>query len=478
VDRLSGPEIAKRVLGPVVSPLGTAAIVVVLVIFMLIERESLRDRVLHIIAPQQLNVATKAIDDAASRVSRYLRMQFIVNTAFGAVIAVGLFFIGLPSALLWGVLAAALRFLPYIGPWIAASLPIALSAAVFPGWTQPALVVGLFIASEIISNNILEPWLYGSSTGISPMAIILSAIFWTWLWGPVGLVLATPLTVCLTVLGRYVPELSFLYTLLSDEDVLTPDSRFYQRLLALDPEEATDFAEEYLNEHTLVSLYDDVFLPALRMAEQDRHQGNLEESREHFILKAARELVEDLGTRPQILAKAAAESRTHDVPTRVKPARSMLCLPARDEADEIVGLMLAQLLSARGVDVTVVSAHTLRGEMLAQIPDDSRSVVCVSALPPMAATHARYLCKRLRSKAPAIKIVVGLWQTPSSNDKSRSRLSEAGMDRLVTTLAEASQYLAQAVAAAEMLSEPPAPGTEPADDSDEHIEPPASVAAS
>ena len=248
VNGLSAQTVAQSVLGPIISPVGTAAMVVVFVVFMLIERENLRNRIIHLIGSRQLNVATQALDDAASRVSRYLLMQLIVNSAFGFVIAVGLFFIGVPNPLVWGILATVLRFLPYIGPWIAATIPIVLASAVFQGWTRPLLVLALFIANELIANNLIEPWLYGASTGISTMGILVSAVFWTWLWGPVGLVMATPLTVCLVVMGRYVPHMSFLHTLLSDEEVLSPDARFYQRLLAMDPEEATDIAEEYLHD--------------------------------------------------------------------------------------------------------------------------------------------------------------------------------------------------------------------------------------
>ena len=310
VNEVSARQIAENILGPIISPLGTAAMVVVFVVFMLIERENLRNRVIHLIGSRQLNIATQALDDAASRVSRYLLMQLIVNAAFGFVVAVGLFFIGLPNALVWGVLAAVLRFVPYIGPWIAATIPIVLAAAIFEGWTRPLLVLALFVVNELISNNVVEPWLYGSSTGISTMGILVSAVFWTWLWGPIGLVMSTPLTVCLTVMGRYVPQLSFLNTLLSDEEVLPPEARFYQRLLALDPEEAADIAEEYLKENSLESLYDKVLLPALSLAEQDRHQGDLDETKERFILNAMRELVDELGTKAKQLREDALAAET------------------------------------------------------------------------------------------------------------------------------------------------------------------------
>ena len=449
VNEVSARQVAENILGPIISPLGTAAMVVVFVVFMLIERENLRNRVIHLIGSRQLNIATQALDDAASRVSRYLLMQLIVNAAFGFVVAVGLFFIGLPNALVWGVLAAVLRFVPYIGPWIAATIPIVLAAAIFEGWTRPLLVLAVFVVNELISNNVVEPWLYGSSTGISTMGILVSAVFWTWLWGPIGLVMSTPLTVCLTVMGRYVPQLSFLNTLLSDEEVLPPEARFYQRLLALDPEEAADIAEEYLKENSLESLYDKVLLPALSLAEQDRHQGDLDETKERFILNAMRELVDELGTKAKQLRE---DSQTADV-LQVVPLADVrvLCLPARDEADEITGMMLGQLLEAKGVPVVLVSTQSLSGEMLLQVSEEQPGVVCVSALPPLAATHARYLCKRLRPKFPTLKIVVGLWQTKGSTKKAETRLLETGIDQFVTTLAEATEQLVQLVASQRLL---------------------------
>jgi predicted PurR-regulated permease PerM len=453
VNGLSAQTVAQSVLGPIISPVGTAAMVVVFVVFMLIERENLRNRIIHLIGSRQLSVATQAFDDAASRVSRYLLMQLIVNSAFGFVVAVGLFFIGVPNPLVWGILATVLRFLPYIGPWIAAAIPIILASAVFQGWTRPLLVLALFIGNELIANNLLEPWLYGASTGISTMGILVSAVFWTWLWGPVGLVMATPLTVCLAVMGRYVPHLSFLHTLLSDEEVLSPDARFYQRLLALDPEEAMDIAEEYLHDHDLESLYDKVLLPALSLAEQDRLQGDLDESRQRFILTTIHELVDELGAKATLAAGEAASDRPAD-PARspLAPQVSLVCLPARDEADEIAGVMLGQLLEAQGIHLVLVSVQSLAGEMLAQVSEEAPSVVCVSALPPLAATHARYLCKRLRPKFPQLKIVVGLWQTSGSTKKAQARLAKIGIDRFVTTLAEATQYLTHFVGSQRLLA--------------------------
>ncbi|HEX5446128.1 MAG TPA: AI-2E family transporter [Pirellulales bacterium] len=438
---LSATDIAQGAFGPLVGPLGAAAMTIVFVIFMLIEREGLRNRLIHLIGARQLNLTTQALDDAAHRITRYLVMQLVVNAVFGAVIAAGLLLIGLPNALLWGVLAACLRFLPFLGPWIAATIPLALSLAVFDGWTRPLLVLGLFAVNELVSNNVLEPWLYGASTGISTIGILASAVFWTWLWGPVGLIMATPLTVCLTVIGRYVPQLALLNTLLSDQQPLSPHDRFYQRLLALDSDEAIEVAEEYLRGHSLEALYDGVLLPALRSAEEDRHGGELDESRLQFIHLTVRELVEDLGARESSMLAEGADAVPPEADS-ASDAAEIVCLPARDEADEIVAVMLAQLLAARRLKTEVISTRALASEMLGQVARHDPRVVCVSALPPFAATHARYLCKRLRPAFPGLPIVAGLWQA-SGGKKSQERLLAAGIDGFALTLADAAAQIVQ-----------------------------------
>ena len=223
----------RSVLSPVIGPLGHTCVVIVIVIFMLLAGDDLRDRLIHLVGRGRLRVTTQALDDAGHRISRYLRAQLLVNASFGLAIGIGLFFIGIPNAVFWGLLGMVLRFLPYIGPWLAALLPLALSLAVFESWTQPLLTIGLFAVCELVSNNVIEPWLYGTSTEISPLAVIVSALFWTWLWGGVGLVLATPLTVCLAVAGKYLPDLAFLDLLMGDKPSIAPGDRLYQRLLAL-----------------------------------------------------------------------------------------------------------------------------------------------------------------------------------------------------------------------------------------------------
>ncbi len=361
-------------LNSVITPLGSAVIVVVLTIFMLAGREDLRNRLIGLVGHGHLNLMTQALDDAGSRVSRYLLLQLVINACFGAVIGVGLYFIGIPNSMLWGVVAALLRFLPYVGSPLSAVLPILLSLAIFPTWTGPVATIGLYLVVEILVGNFLEPLIYGAHTGISSFAILFAAIFWTLIWGPIGLLLSTPLTVCLVVLGRHVPALSFLNIMLGDQPVLSPEAHYYQRLLASDQTEAKEVLEDYLKTHSLEDLYDSVLIPALALAEQDRHHDDLEEITEQFICKSTKELLDELGDKSKEPA-AVEEQRAHsDLATlsapkiRVKPPRhvtTVVCIPARDEADEIVGIMLTQLLERAGYRAQAIAIGTT-AEMLTQ----------------------------------------------------------------------------------------------------------------
>lgn len=269
-------------LNSVIGPVGSVVIVIVLSIFMLMGREDLRNRFIRLVAHGRFSAMTQALDDAGSRVSRYLLLQFIVNSGFGLVIGLGFYFIGIPNALLWGVAAAVLRFLPYIGAPLSAVVPILLSLVLFTGWTRPLMTIGLYVVVELIVANFLEPLLYGGQTGISSFAILFAAIFWTLLWGPIGLVLSTPFTVCLVVLGRHVPRLEFVNILLGDEPVLPPGAHYYQRLLANDQEEAKEVLQDYLKEHSLSELYDSVLIPGLSLAEQDSYTNDLDEGAATF----------------------------------------------------------------------------------------------------------------------------------------------------------------------------------------------------
>jgi predicted PurR-regulated permease PerM len=427
---------------------GVAGIVLVFTVFMLLRREDLRNRFIRLVGHGHLNLMTQALDDASHRISKYLLLQLLVNAAYGLVVGVGLHFIGLPNALLWGVIAAVLRFLPYVGPPIGALLPTVLSLAVFDGWARSLMVIGLFLVIEIIVANFLEPMLYGAHTGISSLAILVAAVFWTLLWGPVGLVLSTPLTVCLVVLGRYVPQLEFLHILLGDEPVLTPEAQFYQRLLAGDHREARQVLEQRLEGSSLLELYDSVVIPALGLAEQDRHQNDLDEAVERFICQSTRELVEELDEKcAEVREMPVVEAGDHDpenaaIQKAIALRSKVVCVPVRDEADEIIGTMLAQLLERNGHEAQCIALGTT-AEMLEQIGNENPDYVVLSALPPFALTYARTLYKRVRARLPQVSIVIGVWAF-SEVEKLSSRLALDNHGKGVTTLraalAEAGGY--------------------------------------
>ena len=297
VHVLSAPasplQLLGQTFGTLVEVLGLAGIVVILVVFFLVRREDLRDRFIRLAGKGQATVTTQMLEDAATRVSRYLSMLFLINASFGIAVGIGLYLIGVPNAILWGILATTLRFVPYIGTWIAAVAPIGLAMAISTGWLAPILTLGLFVALELLCGNVVEPWLYGRGTGVSGVAVLVAAVFWTWLWGIVGLLLATPLTVCLLVIGKHVPQLSFLHILLGNEPVFEPKRRVYQRLLAGDQEEATELVDDDLENKPLVEVYDTLLIPALALAETDWHRGELDEGRHKFILQSLKEMINE-----------------------------------------------------------------------------------------------------------------------------------------------------------------------------------------
>jgi predicted PurR-regulated permease PerM len=430
--------------------LANAGVVILFTVFMLIEREDLRNRLIRLIGPGQISVTTQAMDDATRRVAKYLRAQLVVNGSYGLAVAIGLFVIGIPNAPLWGLLAGILRYIPYAGPAFAAACPIALATASFDNWSPPLLTLGLFVVLELISNNVIEPMLYRSSTGISTIGILVAAVFWTWLWGAVGLVLSTPLTVCIAVMGRYVPQLSFLNTLLSDEPVLSPGAHYYQRLLAGDQDEADSLVDKQLAGGTIEDVYAGVLMPALVLTEQDHHRGNIDPQKYAFVIECIRETVEDLPDRIALAERvahpaAAASADKEAAAAEPTPAhesapfseRSVICVPARDEADEIAAIMLTQLLVLKGFSAQFLSVKALASESLDQVAESQAGVVCVSAVPPFALNHSRYLCKRMRGRFPNLKLVIGLWLLRGVDKNTEDRLRGAGADKIVTSLQQA-----------------------------------------
>src|SRR5580692_246411 len=441
-------QVITGMFGTLLDVLGSTGIVIVLVVFFLVRREDLRDRFIRLVGKGDVTVTTQAIEDAATRVSRYLSMQLVLNVTFGIAVAIGLYLIGVPSAILWGILGATLRFIPYIGAWIAAAIPIGLSMALSAGWVAPILTLGLFGGLELFIGNVLEPWLYGKNTGVSPVAVLVAAVFWTWLWGAVGLLLATPLTVCLMVLGKYVPQLSFLDILLGNEEVFEPKKRVYQRLLAGDQEEANELIEGYLEHMSLREVYDTILIPALALAETHWQRGEINEDRHKFIFQSLKETVEELGERQQeAQAKKDAETQKEAngdlriVPSTSSSSLCVLCLPARDEADEIAAMMLAQLLATRGCTIEAVSVSALASEMVDLVEQRQADVVCISAMPPTAAAHARYLCKRLQGRFPDAHLIVGLWNATGDLNKAKERVGCGPTTAVVATLAAAQEKI-------------------------------------
>jgi predicted PurR-regulated permease PerM len=415
--------------GPLVQPIATAGIVLVFIVFVLLQREDLRDRVIRLFGMNDVHRATAAISDAAKRIGRYLLMQLVVNLLYGIPVAIGLYLIGVPNALLWGLLATIFRFVPYLGPILAAVCPIALSLAVDPSWTTPLLTVALFVVLELFTNNVLEPWLYGASTGLSPLALIVAAVFWTTLWGPVGLLLATPLTVCLVVLGRHVPQLQIFEVLLGDTPVLEPDVKFYQRLLAADPHDAEELADDMLEERPLADVFDRVVLPALAYADQDRQRGALPPMRAREIAGWVQEIVDSLAEAADVAAERAAE----------RPAASLrvLCVGARGGADVAAAAMVAHLLRRNGVAAEVSDAGTV---LRASGQVGGFDAVCVSYVDPEALRQARRLINRLRARlAGDTTVCLGLYGLAPSEIESARAATHA--DIVVASLGQAVKKL-------------------------------------
>jgi predicted PurR-regulated permease PerM len=399
-------HIVQSIAGPLLQPLAMAGLILVFVVMILLEREELRDRVLRLAGRRDLHRTTVAMDDAAARISRYLLRQLVVNACCGLPIGFGLALIGIPNAALWGIFGALLRFLPYLGIVIAACFPIALAVAVDPGWMLLVWVILLFVGVELVVANLLEPWVYAASTGLSSVALIAAATFWTWLWGPIGLLLSTPLTVCLVVLGRHVPQLEFLDVILGNEPVLAPDETLYQRLLANDPEEAIEQAEEFLKERSLAEFFDEVAIPALTRAQVDSDDGALSLERRLMIKDGIRAMLEDLSD-----DAAAGATSEHSAPSVIQRAPGIVCVAGRNELDEAAALLLVHLLRS---EHSVGTAEALPAEALAsdsfQPSLEHATVICLSLISTNSPVRARYLVRRLRRRAPRARVLVGLWR--------------------------------------------------------------------
>jgi predicted PurR-regulated permease PerM len=428
----------------VLEAVGGASFVLVLVIFMLIEQQEIRNRFIRLTGHGRLASVTRGLDEAAERISRYLIAQTMINAAYGTALGLGLFFIGVPYAVTWGFLAFALRFIPYLGPFMAALGPIVLSLAVFDNWQRPLFTIGLFLTVELLTYMVVEPYLYGQSIGVSQVALLVALAFWTWLWGPIGLVLGTPLTVCLVVLGKHVPALSFIGIMMADEPALPVDVRYYQRLLAKDSVEGTEILDGYLTEHPLIDVYDDVIVPALSRAKRDRVTRRVSAEEAGGVYQAARESVERLADhRPPTDGEHEETGWREDTKDGVP---HVLACAAADEGDALALAMLRQLVSPSECHIELASAHALSGEIASFAAEKKPSVVLIAALPPEGLAQARHLCKRLRARRPDIKILVGRWggADPKAKD-DREALLAAGADDVGVTLAQSRDQLLERV---------------------------------
>jgi predicted PurR-regulated permease PerM len=455
----------QNTIGPLLAPIGTAGLVIIFIFFVLLEPSDLRDRFIRL-AGGELHRTTEALGEAAERVSRYLLMQLVVNASYGVPLGIGLYLIGVPGAFLWALMATLLRFVPYLGPVIAALFPLTLAFAVDPGWNMFLWTAGLVACVELISNNVIEPWLYGSSTGMTPVAVIVAAIFWTLLWGPVGLILATPLTVCLVVLGRYVPQLAFLDVLLGSTPVLSPEERLYQRLLAGNVEEAIEIAETQVAADSLLPFYDRVGLPALRLAENSRQFGASAQDRKR-VADGLRAVVQDM---KELLEKKDSEG-SKDVKAGEAADRSpnpwlgtpVLCIAGRGELDNAAAAMLAHGLESTGIGARCVAPSAVTHETIGALDLAGVEVVCLLYFNTIPQAYARFVCRRLKRRLPLLKIVLCAWNLAPEAGTAEQLAAQAGADAAPATLEQALRCVADMVGqsgAAASMPPPPLPAHE------------------
>jgi predicted PurR-regulated permease PerM len=429
-------------LGPVIGPLSTAALVAAMVIFMLLERRDLRDRLIGLIGHGQLATTTKAFDEAGSRVSRQLLMQSLVSLLYGIAVFAGLYFLHVPYPLVWATLGAALRFVPYVGPVLGAGGPIVISLAALEGWTGPLIVLALFVVLELFTNLVLESILYAGAVGVSQVVLLVSVTFWTWLWGPLGLLMASPLTVCLVVLGKHVPGLAFVGTMMDDTPALAPEYGFYQRLVARDQSEAAELIDSHIRTEPPASVYDALLLPALSYAERDRLERRLSPEEEAAVIDATRELIADAA---ENIRRRTAEdpAAAVDAPSRPEPSEPLRVLgyAVNGAADEVALAMLAQLLADSPIAMEITATRMQAAELASVLAKGHFSVVCFADLPPSSSSKTRYLVRRLRSALPELRIAVGRWGPPALADETRETLMNTGANHVASLLSESRIYL-------------------------------------
>lgn len=470
-------ESLRTLISPLIHPLATTGIIIIFVVFILIQREDLRNRFIRLAGSSDLQRTTAALDDAASRLSKLFLTQLILNGAFGVVIGTGLWLIGIPSAILWGILAAALRFVPYVGAVIAAAFPLALAVAIDPGWSMLLWTLALFLVVEPLVGHVVEPMVYGRSTGLSPVAVVASATFWTALWGPIGLVLATPLTICLVVLGRHVERLEFLDVMFGDRPALSPPEIFYQRMLAGDPTEAAEKAEEFLKERSLASYYDEVALKGLQLAQADAERNALDQERLMKIRDTVSEFAADLADqddRPPARSSSTTDAeassavegvaenaanehlpylRRETLPPDWQGEHPVLCVAGRTLIDEAAAIMLAQLSTEHGLAARVEGAASLSTTNVFRLDTTGVAIVCLVYLDAHAAAHMRYSVRRLRRKLPKATIILGCWVKDMDPAALELLREGAKADLVATSIGESVRLCIEATGAREQGQE-------------------------
>ncbi|MGI4880993.1 MAG: AI-2E family transporter [Janthinobacterium lividum] len=452
-------DLVRRYLSPVLSPLATFGVVFIVAIFALLQREDLRDRMIRLTGSTDLHGTTVAIDDGTRRLRRYFLTQLSINAIFGVVIGVGLLVIGVPNPVLWGILSALLRFVPYVGSLISAVLPMTLAAAVEPGWSMTVWTLALYVVVEGVTGQAIEPMVYGRSTGLSPFSVVVAALFWSWLWGPIGLILSTPLTLCLVVLGRHVRRLEFLDVLLGDQPALTPVESFYQRILAGDADEVRDQAERLLKEQSLSSYYDDVALKGLQLAAVDAQRGNLRPDQLDHIRTTIDAVVNDLKDHPDEPPEAPATTGSAISPLGASgsPAGApeisgadgaaisrewqrvgaVLCLAGRGPLDDAAAAMVVQVLGKHGLGGRVVPYAAVARDAIARFDAGDAKMICISYLELSGEpAHLRYLIERLRRYLPGLPIIVGLWPAGDAMLTDTALGKTMGADRYTSSLKE------------------------------------------